>query len=1855
MIIDSRYKVLDVMGRGPWSIVYHVRDVREGGEYALKLFDEVSCSELYKLFQPERMHHLTKIRHENLVNIYDFGNYEQHIYYISEFYKEYTLAKFTFTPVSLELLYEIIVKTCYGLSALHSQNLVHQLLKPTNIGYKVDQGRVEVKIMDYGFTKVDFSKSNIMGDYLPYLAPEIFQNKEATPQSDFFSLGVILYQLTTNTLPFSVNNMHQFQLNPTLGLIPQFPRQINASIPVTLENMILQLLDMNPRERFSTAEEIISYINDTQPKKYAFSQVQSQVNNIQLSDYIVREKYSHQLTEYAKAVKKKEGKLIILNAGKGMGKTNALVLFRYHLLTGEYFIFDYNCSPQNKDPFFALIKEFYHSVENNSRLQQNMSEISDRMKQQVFHNKELVENNQEENQERDFKAASEFLEVLSQERTLIFTIRSCQYITNEVIEFLNYISSNYLSNLPIMIILSVNDPRSLKELKHSVNIKLEPLNLEETSKYVVKLLKEEPTVEFLTQLWRRSYGNPEFIEKILIDMTSRQIIWEKGHFHFTGVMESYLLPHELKEAINLKMSHLNQRTYLKLLQMSIIAVPLTHRLVQYVLEISDQELYFLLNDGENNEILYEENNQINFTYKEARERFISECESSNREVVSDRVLLYFADENLRESGENYEVLSVPEDGNIDELDILKTNNLLNYINDSAIDDEQTLRGLLYHCEEVKDHLKQRLYQKYLARYYGDKKQFRQAFLAMVEVIQLDLMPELEQSKQSLREDIYIIIEFANWIDLPHMPINFARKIRKLTCSYERSFLLGAFDFEIEKNKRAYLSFIKALEQAETEKERMRVLLYLGKYYVRMNQYNELGKILAELKDMHLTEEFELVQISLQSFSLAEQKKTHEAINLINEYLAKQAGNTKPVFFVELGGLYINLGQYYYAELDYTKELECYHNALDIWRSIGYERKLGIVYNNLGDISLRQGKAVKAIEYFHDAKTISEKVNNRTSLILSYLNYGEAYIKQGEFAKAEENLMQALERSARTGTNKFRSAIINNLAITRSKQKNFAYYREFIAENTPALLKNEFTEITPIVKTWFYYLSQIGDIETLERLLNESENIINAQPEFYWQTQGNLHNMKHEYEQALHAYENCFEYARRSNSEYALAIVNLYLSRENSQSGNIKQALIHEKITRDLCRKNKFKYWELGIDLVHQEINLQSESVNLRQIIRELNKILSTASENSYFLIELDCYRLLYQIFNNLRKKRESKSYRKLYQEKLLASVANIPEREREMYLKYHHYYDEVPLKHSTHIASRSTSGSADWQENLYELVKIKEPQRVPYLLQKIFNRIFAPHQIALVLKEQIIHRQNPLLYQNITLEKLYSEEYLSEIRASLEENRIIQKKIEGCNAIFVPLRIKSLQKGCLMLADNGELSFQDYELEILSFMRLHLTAMLMRGDEFNQLNERIMLMDKLISATGNLFEVISVKRMHEDITRSAIAMTNAVRGFFITQEGLGNYTFAVAIDETNNILDRFRHLGREVLGRVAANKLPIFVNQLRNSELVPQMATGRLRDLEIYAAPIIIDEKTYGYLYLDNANSSERKLIVNREFTPLFLKLMTTMLQNALRYQRLLEIENKTNQLEDQKGKFIQIVSHELQQPVAVLRNLMTTISSFQQPPELDEVMESFNQTSDQLNQRISEIVEHFHFSSMEKVNVQKIDLREVLESARQRAEEYSKSRRLYFNLDLPPTPRYAAIDLRVFNILMDKILKNAIRYSLDLSLTTIGLRPATTLAEKVQNMDSIIIYVKDEGIGIKATELDNIFKEFYEVNDIYSHRSGTIEFNSSGLGLGLATARRIVELHGGKIWAALNDNGKGTIFYISLPLADVDNSKKIE
>ena len=423
MIIDSRYKVEKKLGAGVWATVYKVVDLRTQKKYVLKLFQMLDADSLYEKFSAENMHHITKLHHPNLIQVNDFGSYENHIYYLCEYYEGKTLSSFKYRKSNVELFYDIIVQICYALSALHSQNIIHRDLKHNNVVYKIKKNQPVLKLMDYGFTKIDIERTNQrIGNILPYVAPEIFTGNEAVTQSDFYSLGVMLYQITTGTLPYTIEQLSTILAGDEFNLFPKFPTELNPDIPDDLEKIILKLLEKDPKDRFEDAESIIQQINQIQPKKYPFSRKRSIVNNIQFSDYIVREDYSHRLLDYIPIISKDNGKIISLSAGKGLGKSNVLTLFRYHLLTDKYNIFDYTCSPSNKDPFFALIKEFYRAAKTNKKIASDLSKISPTLSKYLFDSEKLDSDlkHEKDDLELDYKTASSFIYHLSEEKPLIY-------------------------------------------------------------------------------------------------------------------------------------------------------------------------------------------------------------------------------------------------------------------------------------------------------------------------------------------------------------------------------------------------------------------------------------------------------------------------------------------------------------------------------------------------------------------------------------------------------------------------------------------------------------------------------------------------------------------------------------------------------------------------------------------------------------------------------------------------------------------------------------------------------------------------------------------------------------------------------------------------------------------------------------------------------------------------------------------------------------------------------------------------------------------------------------------------------------------------------------------------------------------------------------------------------------------------------------------------------------------------------------------------------------------------------------------------------------------------------------------
>ncbi|MCF7859420.1 MAG: protein kinase [Candidatus Cloacimonetes bacterium] len=1810
MIIDSRYKVEKKLGSGIWATVFKVNDLRTNTKYVLKLFQMLDADSLYERFTAENMHQITKLNHPNLIHVIDFGSFENHVYYISEYYEGKTLSDFKYNKTNEALFYDIIVQICYALSALHSQNIIHKDLKPNNVVYKIQKNQPMVKLMDYGFTKVDIKRTNQrIGNVLPYLAPEIFTGKEAVIQSDFYSLGVMLYQITTGTLPYTVEQLSTILAGDEFNLFPKFPTELNPDIPDELEKIILKLLEKDPKDRFNDAESIIKQINQIQPKQYPFSRKKSIVHNIQFSDYIVREDYSHRLLDYIPIIKKDNGKIISLSASKGLGKSNALTLFRYHLLSDKYYMFDYTCSPDKKDPFFALIKEFYHAAKNNKKIASDLSTISDTLSDYLF-SSEMPKTNSKQHKEDldlDFKAASNFIYHLSEEKPIIFIIRQAEYLDKDVFSFLNYISRE-VTKRPILIILGINDPRKLIGLMHPVQISIDALTYDQTRKYVSRLLKTLPPEKFVRDLWDRSNGNPMFIEQILIDLINKREIWNSNEFNFDYDIKNYILPDDIQKAIELRIDHLSQTSYRYLKKLACVNTPLSINLIKFILNIDDKTLFFFLSDCLNNELLKKVDEYYFFTFTEVREHFTKEISERTRKIISNKVLSYFKDQHIREF--------------------------------------TLLDGIIKHSELVNNFKAVRKYLLQAVELFTSQGKHEIAFDHIVKVVILDFSVELKIAEKDIYSDLNLLIEKSEWATEDQISSNLKNIISNMPDIAEKHMIIGLFYFTLEKLSLSKKRFEQALEKSVTGNLRIEILINLCRTMLALNDLNKLSEYLHILESYQLPEDKEISYMIYKGLYYGFSGRLDDGINLMEDYLQDIKTKNNPNYFIKLGRLHNSLGVLYRNKKLLDEAEKNFEIARNIWERIHYKRQLIVVYNNIGDVALTKGDTTRAFKYLGKASRISELIKAKRYGVLVFLNKGEAHIKLGNFAIAENFLKKAYTFSNKLETKPYLNSIINNMAIAKSKIKNFNYYYRFVQYHVPHLLKGEIDTVTPLIKTFFYYLYDIGDYEKIEQMLKKNETTFfnNQEHEFYYQMLGFLQITRNDYSGGLKIIDKAVTYSKQSKSDYAQTINNIRLAECYTGLGEQKKAIEACTKAEELCEKNQFMYWEKVLELKKIKIKLLDGRVNLRVLLRDLFNLIGYVKDNELYILETEVYGLIIQIYAYLNLNRKAKLFFKRYKTSIVENAKRLPKHDKELYFRKNKYYLKSFKGFKTiNIESRIIESTEKWQEELYDILKLKNTSRMKFFIDLTISKLLAPYYYAITLKKEIDNKEKPFLSNNISKEYLYSDKLYANIEEALDNNVTISKKIDKSHILFIPLKIKTAEVGCLIIADKGEFTFQPQEFDIVKNLRLHLTSILIRIDEFVSLNKDMESMSKLIEITRKFFTILSLEKLEQEVVAFTLDFTSSTRGFLIKKDQYENYTYKIAMDDSKRILKNYLYISKSILSEVQRIKHPIYIENAEEKSIFNNYSDITNNILSIYCAPLLVDDSVYGFLYLDNLNSEKNEMQINQNFMKLMLTQISTALKNAQQYELLTKTNQEISSLDDLKKDFINIVSHELKTPLVAMKGYTKLLLKADLPKKERSILSLLSTSSKKLDTTINDIINFNRYQMLKKLRTEPVVIKELLDDLKEEGEKISAKRNMIFRLEIEDKLKKVKVNWNAFYMMLFNIVHNAIRFTKDFGTITIGARYSAFQQEEIEGKESLVVYVNDNGIGIPENEQDKVFQKFYELTDIIAHSSGDTEFHSSGLGLGLSTARLIANLHKGKIWINSKEN-KGTTVFVAVP-----------
>lgn len=263
--LSGRYEIGDRLGSGGMSSVHMATDLTLERTVAVKILAEhLSDDERFVArFRREALA-VAKLIHPNIVQVYDTGIDRGRHYIVMEYVEGRSGAQILqkHGPLDADATAEIGAQACAGLDYAHRRGIIHRDVKPGNlmiVGGPVGGGEMTVKLTDFGIARaVEQTRITQVGSVVgtaAYLSPEQVRGEEATPATDVYALGVVLYQFLTGRLPYEGSTLAELAVRQQ-NERPLPPSAYNDEISETLGAAVLRALEGDPSRRYASASEL---------------------------------------------------------------------------------------------------------------------------------------------------------------------------------------------------------------------------------------------------------------------------------------------------------------------------------------------------------------------------------------------------------------------------------------------------------------------------------------------------------------------------------------------------------------------------------------------------------------------------------------------------------------------------------------------------------------------------------------------------------------------------------------------------------------------------------------------------------------------------------------------------------------------------------------------------------------------------------------------------------------------------------------------------------------------------------------------------------------------------------------------------------------------------------------------------------------------------------------------------------------------------------------------------------------------------------------------------------------------------------------------------------------------------------------------------------------------------------------------------------------------------------------------------------------------------------------------------------------------------------------------------------------
>ena len=277
-LIQDRYRLERPIGKGGMAEVWCARDERLQRPVAVKFLAPQFHDDpefLVRFFSEAQS--VARLNHANVVDVLDFGDFEDRPYLVMEYVGGGSLADVTGEPLLPERASEIVGEAARGAGAAHALGLVHRDIKPGNI-LMTDDGRA--KLADFGIASSTSSeKLTATGQAIGsphYISPEQASGLGCGPASDVYSLGVVLYELLTGRPPFDADNVTAIAI-AHVDRAPTPPSQLVPDLAPALDDLVMRCLAKDPEDRFADGSALAAALEDPREAPALFP-LQSDLN-----------------------------------------------------------------------------------------------------------------------------------------------------------------------------------------------------------------------------------------------------------------------------------------------------------------------------------------------------------------------------------------------------------------------------------------------------------------------------------------------------------------------------------------------------------------------------------------------------------------------------------------------------------------------------------------------------------------------------------------------------------------------------------------------------------------------------------------------------------------------------------------------------------------------------------------------------------------------------------------------------------------------------------------------------------------------------------------------------------------------------------------------------------------------------------------------------------------------------------------------------------------------------------------------------------------------------------------------------------------------------------------------------------------------------------------------------------------------------------------------------------------------------------------------------------------------------------------------------------------------------------------